>query len=151
MDSTRPSKAKPLLILVSLLLAIFGAVSFSNWRAAQSQLEQVSMRLDQLSGGDTEQGREAAQRVVAQLRKLYDIPTDIEPTVATIVDVTTLRARNAFYNKAKNGDYLVVTTDRAILFDAAKNVIIDVVPVQIQQPAAQSSSARAGAQTSSVR
>jgi Flp pilus assembly protein TadG len=147
--SARTSKTKPLLILVSLLLAIFGAVSFSNWMSAQQQLEQVSMRLDQLTAGDTQQGREAAQLVVSQLRKIYDIPGDIEPTVATIVDVNTLRQRNAFYNKAKNGDYLVVTTDRAILFDAKQNVIIDVVPVQIN-PAAETNSSRAG-QASSVR
>ena len=58
----------------------------------------------------------------------------MQPTVATIVDVESLRKRNSFYNKAKNGDYLIVTNERAILFDAKANVILDMVPVQLEQP-----------------
>ena len=58
--------------------------------------------------------------------------TDVEPTVATIVNVEELRKNNAFYNKAENGDHLVVTTERAILYDPDEDIILDVIPVQLQ-------------------
>ena len=76
-----------------------------------------------------------------------DIDTSIQPTVATIVDVNALRARNDFYKNAKNGDYLIVTPNRAILYDPNRDMIIDVVPVQLQTPAA----AAAGSAKSSTR
>ena len=87
--------------------------------------------------------QEEAQKVLEKVSKLYALPAQPEPTVATIVDVETLRQKNAFYDRAKNGDLLIVTSDRAILYDPVKNVIVDVVPIQIQaaasSPAAQSS------------
>ena len=35
-------------------------------------------------------------------------------------------------SKAENGDHLVVTPERAILYDPDEDVILDVVPVQVQ-------------------
>ncbi len=144
MDTTTPpaksSKIRSLGLIAMVALVVLLLVVDMRRRAAENQLAQLSVRLEQLSGGNQAQNREAAQEVVTQVRKLYSLPADIEPTVATIVDVDALRARNPFYNKAKNGDYLVVTTDRAILFDAKANVILDVVPVQIQQAEGASSS-----------
>ena len=101
---------------------------------AQTQLERLTVRLEQLQGGNS-QNREAAQKVIERVKKHMVISTDIEPTVATIVKVEELRKKNPFYSKAENGDHLVVTTDRAILYDPDKDIILDVVPVQLQ-PAA---------------
>jgi hypothetical protein len=131
----RSNKARSLGFIAVVALVVLLLVIDMRRRAAESQLAQLSIRLEQLGGGDTgnqEQNREAARLIVEQVRKLYELPTDVEPTVATIVDVNQLRSRNTFYNKAKNGDYLIVTQDRALLFDAKANKIIDVVPVQIQ-------------------
>ena len=55
----------------------------------------------------------------------------VEPTVASIVDVAKLQ-QNLFYAKAQNGDYLIVTTTRANLYREEDNIILDVVPVQIE-------------------
>ena len=138
----RRSKAGRLSLLAIVALVILLVVIDLRRRAVEQQLAQMSVRLEQLNGGNQQENREAAQRVINQLRRVYSLPEGVEPTVATIVDVEALRQRNAFYNKAKNGDYLIVTTDRAILFDAKRNVILDVVPVQIQPAAeAQASSA----------
>jgi len=86
--------------------------------------------------GNEEQNQERAQQIIAEVRKLIDIPEDVEPTVATIVDVNALRAQNPFYEKAENGDHLIVTPERAILFSSKTGKIIDVVPVQLQPAAA---------------
>ena len=92
--------------------------------------------MEQNDSKQQEQNREKAKEIVERVRRFIMIPADLEPTVALIVDVNALRARNAFYNKAQNGDYLIITSERAILFSPTKNIILDVVPVQIQ-PAAQ--------------
>ena len=90
---------------------------------------------------DSAQNVAAAKEIVDKVRRHIVIPTAIEPTVATIVDVNTLKARNEFYKDAKNGDNLIVTPTRAILYDPDKDIILDVVPVQLTPQAASSSSA----------
>lgn len=127
-------KRRPLaLIAVVGLVALLLIVDMRR-RSVENQLAQLSMQVQQ---GDASQSQNqaVAKEVVDKVRKLYDLPAGIEPTVATIVDVDALRKRNVFYDKAKNGDYLVVTADRAILYDAKANMILDVVPVQIQAAA----------------
>jgi hypothetical protein len=88
----------------------------------------------------TEEGRRQqknaalAKQVISLVKAHIVIPDEPEPTVATIVDIDVLRTQNAFYNKAENGDHLIVTTERAILYDPDRDVILDVVPVQIRPP-----------------
>ncbi len=142
------SKAKALIALVVIALIILVVVVDAKRRAAESQLQQLSLKLQQQGGQpDTAQNQAIAKQVIAQVSKLYDLPTSVQPTVATIVDVEALRKQNAFYNKAQNGDYLIITPERAILFDPQKNMIVDVVPVQLQPPTSSSSSSKARAAT----
>lgn len=129
-----------LIILVIALVALAGTLEVKR-RVAEQQLQQLTMRLEQLQTGGSSENRAEAQRVINKVKKLMKINEEVMPTVATIVDVAALRQRNPFYNKAENGDFLVVTPDRAILYNEKKNIILDVVPVQIQpvKPGAQSS------------
>lgn len=129
----------PILLVVLVALVVF--LDFQR-RQARAELVNLSVRLEQVQG-DAAENQERADRIVERVRSLIDIPEDVVPTVATIVDVEKLRAQNAFYNKAENGDYLVVTPTRAILFDDDRGVIVDVVPVQIEPNAAASSAASA--------
>lgn len=121
----------PLMVVALVALVV---VIDTQRRAAENELRAMTVRMEQLQGNN-EENQQRAQQIVERVRGLIDIPDDVTPTVASIVDVEKLRAQNAFYANAKNGDYLVVTPTRAILFDAERGVIIDVVPVQIQQAA----------------
>jgi hypothetical protein len=138
--SSRPGKSS--LLFPVLVIALIALVVFidARRRSAERQLQELSVQLGNV--GDQQQNRERAKEIVDEVRKIMDVPTDVEPTVATIVDVNKLRESNPFYNKAENGDYLIVTPTRAILYSSSKRVILDVVPVQLEQAAAQSSSAR---------
>lgn len=118
-----------LAVLVIVLLA-FVIVLDGRRREAEESLRRVSVRLEQVQG----QKKELAQQVMAKVRKHIVLPTDPEPTVATIVDVEKLRKQNAFYKKAENGYHLILTTDRAVLYDPKRDIVVDVAPVQIQQP-----------------
>ena len=125
---------KVLAFLIVLALIVLIVILDMRRRQAEQKYQEISMKYEQLSGNPA-QNREAAQKIVEKVKRLYAIPEGIEPTVATIVDVDKLRQKNAFYDKAKNGDNLIVTQDRAILYDPVADKIIDVVPVQIQPQA----------------
>lgn len=118
-------------------------------REAERKYTQISMQYEQQNGNQA-QNREAAKQIVTKVRRLFAIPGDVDPTVATIVDVEQLRSKNVFYTKAKNGDHLIVTKDRAILYDPVADKIIDVVPVQIQATAAANAQTSVKAGTSSA-
>jgi hypothetical protein len=133
-------RTKLLLPILLVALVVLVVVIDARRRTAEDQLAQLSLRLEQLQG-NTQQNQEKAREILVRVRKHIDLPMDTEPTVAMIVDVTKLRERNPFYNKAENGDYLIVTPSRAVLFDPEMDVIIDVVPVQIEQPAPEGTTA----------
>lgn len=140
MDTALSTRMK--FIVAVMVIALLGLVLFLDQRrrAAEEQLTQLSVKIDQLTG-NSEKNKETAARVVRSVGKLFLLPEGIDPTVAAIVNVDALRSRNPFYKKAENGDYLVVTPERAILYDPDKNIILDVAPVQIRpaQPGAPAS------------
>lgn len=79
-----------------------------------------------------------AAAIVVAVQKHIDIDVSVEPTVATIVDAAKLQAQSQFYKNAVNGDFLVVTPTRAILYSKTRDRIIDVTPVEIKpQPSSQ--------------
>jgi hypothetical protein len=127
--------------LVLLLVVVLGILAYVNYQKKMelaSELKKLSVKMEQLQTGNNPQNVAAAKQIVEKVKKHILLSTDVEPTVATIVDVDTLKARNEFYKNAKNGDHLVVTPTRAILYDPDKDIILDVVPVQLtpQAPAA---------------
>jgi hypothetical protein len=117
-----------------LFIGIIGAVALFFWaeqqrRDALSQLEETEQQLQEIKESTERSGQQIADEVLSKLREHIDIPTDLQPTVATIVDIDRLRETSDFYNNAENGDHLVLTETRAILYDPDRNIIIDVVPV----------------------
>ncbi len=115
------------------LLGLVGVLEMQR-QAVAAQLQQLTVRMEQVTvDEETAKNQELAKKIIAEVRAIIDIPEDIEPTVATIIDINALRARNPFYNKAENGDHLIVTPDRAILYSSARKKIVDVVPVQLEQ------------------
>mgnify|MGYP001601668169 CR=1 FL=1 len=120
-------------------------------RNAENQLAQLTVRLEQLNGGNNAQNLEAAKAIVAQVAKLMVVPTDIEPTVATIVDVEKLREQNEFYNQAENDDHLIVYPTQAILYRSTLNKIVAVVPVNVQAPTEAEAAAQATTSSAAVQ
>lgn len=116
-------------VIVILLVLLAGALEVRR-REAVAELRKLSITVEEVL--NQTQATERARDVVERVSRLMKIPSE-EATVATIVDVEALREQNAFYNLAENGDFLVITRSRAILYDPEENIILDVVPVQINQ------------------
>lgn len=121
-----------------LFIGIIAAVGLFAWaeiqrRDAIGRLKETEQELEKIRQSTERRGTEVAQQVLESVRKLMDVPNDPEPTVATIVDVDALREASPFYNKAENGDHLIITETRAILYDPDRGIILDVVPVRIDK------------------
>lgn len=118
-----------LVAAVLLGLVILVGVLFVQWQSARTEANQLAAMLVQAQSQGQANDAVVAD-ILSKVRMHIDLPEDVQATVATIVDVETLRQENPFYEKANNGDYLIVTSTRAILYAADRDVIIDVVPVQ---------------------
>ena len=130
MNTTLSSRKKILAFVIVLALLAVILVLDMRRRRVEDQLTKLSVSTDQVDA-NSEENKETARRVTQRVGRLMVLPADIEPTVATIVNIDALRSRNAFYNSAENGDYLLVTPTRAILYSDKRNIILDVAPVQV--------------------
>lgn len=121
--------------VVAVVLAVIGLFVWAEIqrRQAVDQLETTEQQLEEIRTSTQRSGEEVANEVLAKVRAHIDVPQDPAPTVATIVDVERLRQSSEFYNKAENGDHLIITENRAILFDPDRDLIVDVVPVRVNQ------------------
>lgn len=135
------SSKKLLTTILIVGLAVLAFVNYQKRMELATELQKLSVQMEQLQTGNSPENVAEAKRIVDQVRTHMHIDESIEPTVATIVDVEALRAQNEFYANAKNGDFLIVTPTRAILYDPNKDMILDVVPVQLQNPAEQAAPA----------
>lgn len=128
------------LLGVVLLVAAIGLVGTLAYqqRMVQGQLNDLE-GVEQVDPKAIGNNPELAEKIVAEVKELIDISDEVNPTVATIVDIEKLQAQNPFYNKAENGDHLIVTPERAILYSSKLKKILDVVPVQLEPVAGEGS------------
>lgn len=130
-------------IIVLLVIAAAGVAAggyyYNKYQNAQNLLKNPNLQVN----------KEASQ-LVAQVGKLMVLPTDEQPTVATVTDASKLKDQ-PFFKNAKNGFKVLiyVKARKAILYDPVKNVIVDVAPVNIAQ--SQLTPAPSGAPTQAVQ
>lgn len=74
------------------------------------------------------------KNLVEQVNRLISLPTDEEPTIATVSDVEKLQAQ-PFFAKAQNGDKVLIYSNakKVILYRPSENRIVDVGAVNIKQ------------------
>lgn len=76
------------------------------------------------------------RRYIEEVGKVYDLPKDEEPSVATVSDKDKLKDQ-AFFNKAENGDVTLIYSKAklAILYRPSTKQLVNVSTVTIQQDA----------------
>lgn len=74
---------------------------------------------------------EQAKTILGEVGKLIQLPTDEQPTMATINDAGSAKKSQPFLGNAINGDILIVypTTKEAILYRPSTHKLIAVGPV----------------------
>jgi hypothetical protein len=128
------------IILVGLLVVTIIAFlwAFIGYRKAESKIVHLSTR-----EGQVELTQKEVQLTVTQVSAHMILPVDEQPLLATIEDVEQLKTEAPFYENAQNGDRLLVYRSKAIIYSPARDIIVNVGPVQFVDEEAAQENARA--------
>lgn len=140
---------KTILIVISVLV-IIGALGYSAWRIMQlrktaadlgSQLNSKTEELNTFrrdlvanpTGTLQKIQQESTQSIIDEVGKLYTLPANESPTVATVQDKSKLGDQE-FFKDAQNNDVLVVyeKSGLAILYRPSEKKLVKVGPINIQ-------------------
>lgn len=119
----------PVVVIIVLTILVGGGYYFYQTQKEQTQ---INSQVD---------AKEETKNLIAKVGSLIELPTGEDPTVATVTDTTKLQEQS-FFQKAKNGDKVLIYTGakKAILYDPIANKIIDVAPINIGSVSAATSS-----------
>lgn len=94
------------------------------------------------------QSAEEIKNLKEEIGAIFELPSDEEPTLATVTDREKL-AEQPFFQKAENGDKVLIYSNsgRAVLYRPSQKKIIDVTAVNITKPADESAAPEVAAET----
>ena len=138
--------------LFVLVLLVVAGLLFQNYtiakrqRQAQQQLAAAEQQLKSSEQTKTSAGDD--QQLLAAVGQLIVLPTDEQPTIATVQDLSKLQGQPFFAN-AEIGDKVLIysTAKKAILYRPSTNQIIELAPLNTDSG---SSTASSTSQTLSV-
>lgn len=115
------------IIVVTLSVLLIGGVAFGAIQ--YNRLNDENQRLS----NPQESAKAETERLKAKVAKLVDVPTDEEPTIATVVDVSKLKDQS-FFAKAENGDKVLMYSKakKAILYRPSADKVIELAPINSQ-------------------
>jgi hypothetical protein len=64
--------------------------------------------------------------IIARVSKLTPLPSEVPYEVVRVQDETDLRKQNVFYKDIKEGDYILIYRDLAVIYDLRDNVIVGI-------------------------
>ncbi|MBU1445987.1 LytR C-terminal domain-containing protein [Patescibacteria group bacterium] len=133
------------IILAILLIVMTMAVTwlFVNYRDAMNQIAENEIAA---STGELTEGQ--VREIINSVGSHIILPADEMPVVARLEDAENLKAEQAFFKYASNGDFLLIYSDRGIIYSPAKDVLINVGPTQSPQIQGSSVEVRNGSLTS---
>jgi len=118
--------SRSLIIIVAFVIILLGAVGIAIYFYMQYQITQSELsRSTQASQQDV---------LISQVGKLIVLPTNEQPTIATVSDINRLKGQS-FFAHARNGDKALIYSkaQEAILYDPVANKIVSVGPISMTQ------------------
>jgi uncharacterized membrane protein YcjF (UPF0283 family) len=114
-------------LITIIIIVVLGVVATSIYFAINFYL-----KAQKLESQNQMAAVGVVENVISEVGKLIVLPTDEEPTVATISDAEKLRDQ-PFFAKAKNGDKVLIYTkaEKAILYDPVAKKIVEVAPLNM--------------------
>ena len=119
-----------IIAVLVLLLAGGGYVAYNKY----DELKQENQRLSD----PQEAAKSETERIKQEIAELIEVPSDEEPTIATVVDPEKL-GDQAFFSKAQKDDRVVIYAQakKAILYRPSTKKIVEVAPLNIGENQAQ--------------
>jgi len=121
--------SQKMLIYISIfVLILLGLSTFLFTKFGPSAKKTIVPKID---------AKKEADELLAQIGKLFDLPTGETPTIATVSDKTKLE-KQSFFAKAENGDKVLIysVAKKAILYRPSAHKIMEVAPLAITAPTA---------------
>lgn len=120
--------------LPKIIMIALATISLGSSAGAYYFYDQYST----LKENPQQQAQNEIASTLEKISRYMELPTDEQPTVATVSDPEKLKAQ-PFFSKAKVGYKVIIytTAKKAILYDPTADRIIEVAPVNIgnTQPA----------------
>lgn len=118
MDESRHTKSPsyaPFIIFCVLLLGALGVAGYfyQEWNSLRQNPQEVQ--------------EDKTKEVVAQVRKLIDVPRGETPVLATVSNTESLQGQE-FFENAKEGDFVLYYAEarKVYLYDPEANIIVEV-------------------------
>lgn len=131
-------------ILAIVLLVIGFAWSLVNYLKVKKQLSMLAT-----PEGQQNLLKQETAEIVAKVGRLIVLPQDETPTIATIADAEKISQEQPFYQNAHNGDKVLiyVQAKKAIIYDATRDILVNVGPVFIENSGETKTEANTGQPT----
>ena len=129
------NKKAPIKLILAIVLAVsLAANGFLLWQytETQNELEEAEQTIE-LFMTDPEQAQQASvAEYVEQVSRVYDLPADETPTVATVRDKELLDEQ-PFFERAENGDVVLIypESELAILYRPSTGQLVNVSSLAI--------------------
>jgi hypothetical protein len=117
-------KAHVIITVLVLASAAGGYFGYTKYDELQKENKRLS--------NPQEAAKSESERIKKEIASLIEVPTDEEPTIATVVDPSKLGGQ-AFFTKAQKDDRVIIyaKAKRAILYRPSTKKIIEVAPLNI--------------------
>jgi|SRR3989344_1270643 len=127
---SRITRIAPLLLVVIAVVTTGLTIYF--WQQSQGLKQIINSKET-----TTETAGDENKNLIAQISQFLVLPTDEEPTIATVSDPEALKDQPFFKNAKKGYKVLIYSkAQKAILYDPENKKIVDVAPINIggEQP-----------------
>lgn len=114
-DLRRSPKTKRGLKKITMLLLVIFLMAMASF---------VAVRINGNSS------KKESQRTIDSLSKILLLDKNLSPTVAKVEDVEILKKTNPdFYKDVQTGDYIIIYSNRAIIYRENENKVINIAPI----------------------
>ncbi len=123
--------AAMVIVIIIAVLAVAGCVlMYLKYSIAQKKINEMAT-----PQGQQEMAKKEVQDILKKIGAHIVIPTDEEPTIATVTDADALKKEQPFYRDAQNGDKVIIfmQAKKAIIYNEGKDILVNVGPIFVNE------------------
>lgn len=135
-SNTKNSMSTAKIAIAVLLVASLAANGFLLWQyqETQDELESANQTIELFKTNPSAAEEAGVQEYIDQVSRVYDLPEDETPTIATVEDKSLLDDQ-PFFERAEDGDVALIYPEAqlAILYRPSSGVIVNISSLEIDE------------------